>query len=93
MGPKTWRIGTIKAVEVETREVFRKDKRGRPLPTPFEALSVLCHATHERFILQNTGWHHDAKPGDTGIITLVAANPVTRVPAHWVYTPDAKRED
>ena len=89
---RSWPINTIKTVEVEAREVFRKDKRGRPLKVPFEVLSVLDHANRERFLLTNTGWHPDARPGDTGIITLIRG-PQQGVPHHWVFTPDARRED
>lgn len=88
MQERTWPYGTIKTVEVLSREVVRS-KGGKRLARPCEVLMVKEKRTSEGHILMGTGWNPSAAPGDTGIITFMEGGPRG---GYWQFTPDRKSQ-
>lgn len=81
-------FGTIKTVQVLSREVTRVDPHGRRLRKPAELLTLASkREPSQAYVLLGSGWHPDAQPGDTGIITFCEGGPTG---GHWVFQPDAK---
>ena len=91
MQTKTWPLGTIKAVEVLSREVVKPKRPSHRRDRQSLFIEVLTLADVKRpgeaFVLTHAGWHPQLKPGDRGIITCTAGGPTGQ---YWLFTPHAK---